>query len=38
MSASLVACLSVGTSQFTLAISDLQASLERWDQERHAQD
>jgi hypothetical protein len=38
MSALLVACLVVGMSLFGLGISDLQASLERWDQKKHAQD
>jgi hypothetical protein len=34
MSALLVA----GTALFALGLNDLQALLERWDQQRHAQD
>jgi hypothetical protein len=38
MSALLVICLSVGTPLFALGLHDLQASLERWVWERHAED
>jgi hypothetical protein len=38
MSALLVVCLAVGTPLVALGVSDLQASLERWDQDRHAED
>jgi hypothetical protein len=34
----LVVCLSVGTSLAALGLRDLQTSLERWVQERHAED
>ena len=38
MSALLVVGLVAGTPLFALGLSDLQASLERWDQQRHAED
>jgi hypothetical protein len=38
MSALLVAGLTVGAPLFALGLSNLQASLERWDYERHAED
>jgi len=38
MSSLLAACLSVGVPVAGLGLVDLQARLERWDQERHAQD
>jgi len=38
MSELLVICLSVGTPLAALGLHELQASLERWDQERHAED
>jgi hypothetical protein len=34
----LVGCLSVGMPLAALGVSQLQASLERWDQKRHAED
>jgi hypothetical protein len=38
MSALLVVGLVAGTSLFALGFNDLQALLERWDQQRHAED
>ena len=38
MSALLVVCLVFGTPLVALGVSDLQASLERWDRDRHAED
>jgi hypothetical protein len=34
----LVGCLSVSMPLAALGLSQLQASLERWDQKRHAED
>ena len=33
-----VVCLSVGTPLTALGLHELQVSLERWDQRRHAED
>jgi hypothetical protein len=38
MSSLFVVCLSVGTPLAALGLYQLQASLERWDQKRHAED
>jgi hypothetical protein len=38
MNAVQVASLAVAAPLFALGLSDLQSFLERWDQERHAQD
>jgi len=38
MSTILVAVLSVGMPLAALGLYDLQASLERWEQQRHAED
>ena len=38
MSSILVVCLSVGTPLAALGLYELQTSLERWDQKRHAED
>ena len=38
MSSLLVVCLSVGTPLAALGLHDLQARIERWDFERHAED
>ena len=38
MSLLLVVCLSLGAPLAGLGLHDLQASLERWDQKRHAAD
>ena len=38
MNALLVVGLVAGTALFALVLNDLQASLERWDQQRHAED
>ncbi len=38
MSSLLVACLSVGLPVAGLGLVELQARLERWDQQRHAED
>ena len=38
MTALLVVGLVAGTPLFALGLNDLQASLERWDQQRHAED
>jgi hypothetical protein len=38
MSLLLVACVSIATSLVAVGLHDLQAWLERWDYDRHAQD
>lgn len=38
MNSLLVACLSVGAPLAGMGLYDLQAWLERWDQQRHAED
>jgi hypothetical protein len=38
MSALMLLCLTLGTPIAALGLHDLQASLERWDHERHAGD
>jgi hypothetical protein len=38
MNALVLVCLSLGMPLAALAIHDLQASLERWDRKRHADD
>ena len=38
MSSLLVACVSIGTPLVAVGLHDLQAWLERWDYDRHAQD
>ncbi len=38
MNALLVTCLSLAATLATLGVHDLQARLERWDYERHAED
>ncbi|EID09010.1 hypothetical protein MXEN_21247 [Mycobacterium xenopi RIVM700367] len=38
MSPLLLACLSIGGPVAGLGLVELQARLERWDQERHAED
>ena len=38
MSPLLVACVSIGTPLVAVGLHDLQAWLERWDYDRHAQD
>ena len=38
MSLFLVVCLAIGAPLAGLGLHDLQASLERWDQKRHAED
>ena len=38
MNALLMICLSIGTPLAALALHDLQARLEQWDYDRHAED
>ena len=38
MSLFLVVCVAIGTPLVGLGLHDLQASCERWDQKRHAED
>jgi hypothetical protein len=38
MSALVVVGLVAGTARFARGLNDLQASLEHWDQQRHAED
>jgi hypothetical protein len=38
VNAVMVALLAVGAPMFAVGISDLQAKLERWDYQRHADD
>jgi hypothetical protein len=38
MNALLIICMSVGTPFAAMALYDLQAHLERWDYNRHAED
>lgn len=38
MSPLLVACVSIGTPLVAVGLHDLQAWLERWDYDQHAQD